>query len=75
MMYFFMHSLNSEALYCAVMAFMMHRPSFTTLLGMKKTIKKLLWQFQAGLRMLEIEQELCHMLAFLSHSEQSWSAY
>ena len=71
-----MHCLNSEALYCAVMAFVMYRPSFTTILsGMKKTIKKLLWQPQAGLHMLETEQELYHMLAFLFQSAQSWSAY
>lgn len=57
------------------MAFMMHHPSFTTLLGMKKIIKKLLWQPQAGLHMLEIEQEMYHTLAFLSQSKQSWSAY
>ena len=79
MMYCFMHCLNSEALYCAVMALVTHRPSFTTWLGMKKTIKKLLWQFQASLQcrchMLVVDQERCHMLAFLSQSEQGRGAH
>ncbi len=70
-----MHCLNSEALYWAVMALVTHRPSFTTLLGMKKTIKQLLWQSQASLHILVVEQELCHMLAFLSQSEQGWCAH
>ncbi len=57
------------------MALVTHRPSFTTLLGMETTTKKVLWQSQASLHMLVVEQELCHMLAFLSQSEQGWCAH